>query len=210
MSDLQSDALATWPRRRIFWKIKRLADFGQVHVLYRLAMLGKLRRNYRLKRSTRPAAIYWRFGLYRFDGRKVPSLRTLPSATRSQRIPDLLAKPEGIAQMKQLFAKLLNQPSAEVVESIVRQVAEQSVAGVCERVEARVVEMTLPEARGYVRARAAEIVRRQTRATITRHPGSVQDMAEVIVQAATERLVPVVLRQTNVGVPRPQELPMVA
>ncbi len=45
MSDLQSDALATWPRRHLSRKVKRSVDLGQVQVLYRLPILGKLRKN---------------------------------------------------------------------------------------------------------------------------------------------------------------------
>ncbi len=89
-----------------------------------------------------------------------------------------------------------------VIDALVRQVAELSLEGVVERVSARIEEMTLSEARGYVRARAAYVVRRQTRQVISQHQEATENWSAAIVPAATERLVPLVLRQTSVGVPR--------
>ncbi len=88
------------------------------------------------------------------------------------------------------------------IDALVRQIAELSLEGVVERVSDRIDEMTLSEARGYVRARAAHVVRRQTRQAISQHQEATEDWSEAIVPAATERLVPLVLRQTGVGVPR--------
>lgn len=89
-----------------------------------------------------------------------------------------------------------------VMDTLVRQVAELSLESVVERVAARIDEMTLSEARGYVRARAAQVVRRQTRQAISQYQEATEDWPRAIVPAATERLVPLVLRQTGVGVPR--------
>jgi len=61
------------------------------------------------------------------------------------------------------------------IDALVRQVAELSLEGVVERVSARIDEMTLSEARGYVRARAAHVVRRQTRQAISQHQEATED-----------------------------------
>lgn len=88
------------------------------------------------------------------------------------------------------------------MEGLVHQVAEQSLAEVCQLIRNRVDSMSLAEARGYARARAAQIVLRHARQVIAdlRERNSA-DLATVT-QAATERLLPQVLRQTKVGVPR--------
>ena len=112
--------------------------------------------------------------------------------------------------MLQIFSKFLNRPSTELVNTIVRQVAEQSIEGVCQLVAASVSEMSLPEARGYVRARAAKIVRRHTRKTMSRQPVAVQELHSEVARAATEKILPAVLRRTGVGLPRPVKLPMAA
>jgi len=108
------------------------------------------------------------------------------------------------------IASLLKKSSPEVVDAMTRQVAEQSVEDVCQRVATHMDGMTLSEARGYIRARAAGIVRRQTRLAISRNPGTGQDIAEVVARSATERILPTVLRRTGVGVPRALELPAAA
>ncbi|NOY30243.1 MAG: hypothetical protein GXP28_08710 [Planctomycetes bacterium] len=102
-----------------------------------------------------------------------------------------------------IIAKLFRSTApSDVVDALVRQVADLSLEGVVERVAARIDQMTLSEARGYVRARAAHVVRRQTRQVISQHQEATEDWSGAIVPAATERLVPLVLRQTGVGVPR--------
>ncbi len=121
-----------------------------------------------------------------------------------------LVEKEGIARMFEGIAKLLGKTSSEVVDAIVRQVAELSVEGVCGLVETHVEEMSLSEARGYVRARAVCIVRQQTRAAISRHPKASEAITDMVVRAATERILPTVLRQAGVGVPRRPELLMAA
>ncbi len=108
------------------------------------------------------------------------------------------------------ITKFLKKPTSEAIDAVVRQVAEQSLESVCKQVEDCVDGMTLPEARGYVRARAAKIVRRQARQVISRQPAAIQELKDMVVQAATERILPAVLRQTSVGVPRTLELPMAA
>ena len=100
------------------------------------------------------------------------------------------------------MAKLFGKASSGVIDAMVRQVAELSVECVCQRVATRVEEMTLSEARGYVRARAAQVVSRQARLAISRQPEVDVAWTSAIVRAATEQIVPLVLRQARVDVPR--------
>lgn len=94
-----------------------------------------------------------------------------------------------------------SEPSARV-NAIARQVVDESVEDVAQLVTSRMDGMTLSEARGFVRARSAQIVRRQTRLAINRNPSAESDWNALIIRSATERLVPLVLRQTGVGIPR--------
>lgn len=88
------------------------------------------------------------------------------------------------------------------VEAVVRQVAEQSLAEVCQLVRNRMDGMSLAEARGYIRARAAQFVLRHARQVIADSTDiNFADLA-LVTQIATERLLPQVLRQTKVSVPR--------
>jgi hypothetical protein len=104
--------------------------------------------------------------------------------------------------MLEAVAKIFrSQPSAKI-NAITRQVVDDSVADVAQLVANRMEGMMLSEARGYVRARSAQVVRRQTRLVLHRHPIASADWSASIIRSATERLVPLVLRQTGVGVPR--------
>jgi len=104
--------------------------------------------------------------------------------------------------MINVIAKLLGAPPASRVDVLSRQVAELSLESVCQLVGERVESMTFSEARGYVRARAAQIVRKQSRLAISRQAGAEQAWTESVVRVATERIVPLVLRQAGVGVPK--------
>ncbi len=101
------------------------------------------------------------------------------------------------------------EPTAKI-EALARQVAEGCVEDVTRLVAGRVEDMTLSEARGYVRARSAAIVRRHTRLAIVRHPQAAQAWTSGVVRAATERIIPQVLRQSGVGVPRRLSPPLAA
>ena len=101
------------------------------------------------------------------------------------------------------LAKLLSAASAGRMDALSRQVADLSLQGVCELVGDHIEDMTFSEARGYVRARASRVVRKQARMAIGRHPGADQAWLDAITRSATERIVPLVLRQTGVGVLRP-------
>ena len=98
--------------------------------------------------------------------------------------------------------------SFKKTDALVRQVVEASVTGVCERVAEQIETMSLSEARGYVRARAARVVLRETRLLISRIPEVDARWSEGVARAATERLVPVVLRHMSVGLPRSTVLPL--
>lgn len=101
----------------------------------------------------------------------------------------------------------LTRPTAKI-EALARQVAEVSLDEVACLVASRIEEMTLSEARGYVRARSAAVVRRQTRLAVNRHPQATVEWQTAIVRAATDKIIPQVLRKVGVGVPRlsPQRL----
>jgi len=100
------------------------------------------------------------------------------------------------------IAKLFSSAPSAAIDALVRQVAELSLDDVVERVASRIDDMTFSEARGYVRARAAIVVRQQTSRAISQSQGASDDWAGTIVPAATERIVPLVLRQRGVGIPR--------
>ncbi len=108
------------------------------------------------------------------------------------------------------IVKLIRRAPSGAIDALVRQVVEMSLEDVVERVSARVDAMTLSEARGYVRARAAQVVRYQTHLAIAKHSGAEQHWTARIVSTATERIVTLVLRQTGVGLPRRTEMRMAA
>lgn len=92
-------------------------------------------------------------------------------------------------------------------EPVVRQIVEKCLAEVCDQVEGHLQGMTLPEARGYVRARATRVVIREVRTVIASSTTLEFVAMAVIVRQATERLIPQVIRRTYVGAKR---LPRVA
>ena len=100
------------------------------------------------------------------------------------------------------IAELLGAGSSRRIDALSRQVADLSLESVCQLVVGQVEGMTFSEARGYVRARAVRLVRKQARMAISRQPGADQSWVEAVTRAATEQIVPLVLRQTGVGVPQ--------
>ncbi len=104
--------------------------------------------------------------------------------------------------MINIIASLFRAASPGQIEALSRQVAELSLESVCQLVGNQVEFMTFSEARGYVRARASRIVRKQSVLVLHRQPGTDPAWLDAVAGAATERLVPVVLRQTGVGVPK--------
>ena len=108
------------------------------------------------------------------------------------------------------IANFVSGYSSRNSDAIVKQVVEASVSGACEIVSDKVQFMSLSEARGYIRARAAEVVRRESRLALNRTRGTGAYSLKSIVRTATERLIPVVLKKTSVGVPCVRELPLAA
>ncbi|MCH2114126.1 MAG: hypothetical protein MK171_04360 [Pirellulales bacterium] len=87
-------------------------------------------------------------------------------------------------------------------DALVRQVVASSAAAVCERVAHEIETMSLPEARGYVRARAAQVVIRETRLAINDLSKADPVWLQAVARSATEQLVAVVLRQMRIGIPQ--------
>jgi hypothetical protein len=69
------------------------------------------------------------------------------------------------------------------------------VEAICRLVADRIESMTIGEARGYVRARAAGEIRRQTRLAFSQQPGVDPGWESLIVLRATERVGPLTMRQ---------------
>ncbi len=107
-------------------------------------------------------------------------------------------------------ARMFRSQQSARIEALARQVADDSIADVAALVAFRVASMSLSEARGFIRARSAQIVRRSTRLAINRHPAATSDWTAAIIRSATERLIPLVLRHAQVGVPRRREVPAAA
>ena len=108
------------------------------------------------------------------------------------------------------IASLVSGYSTKDSAAIVKQVVDASIAGACEKVAAKVHFMSLSEARGYIRARAAEVVRRESRIALSRASNSGAYCLKAVVRTATERLIPIVLKKMSVGVPTARELPLAA
>ena len=100
--------------------------------------------------------------------------------------------------MRQFFAQDGSQEP--LLDALARQVAELSVESICRLVGSRVAEMSLFESRGYIRARSGAEIRRQTELAILRHPVATFSWAPAVVARATERIVPLAVRQLAVGV----------
>jgi hypothetical protein len=100
------------------------------------------------------------------------------------------------------FISLLLGTVQNSAEPLVRQIAEQSLAEVCHQVEGRLQGMSLAEARGYIRARASQIVMREARLAIANSRDVEFTSMADIVRQATERLIPQVIRKMHVATQR--------
>jgi hypothetical protein len=100
--------------------------------------------------------------------------------------------------IKKFIQFLLGNPRMNT-EPLVRQIAEQSLAEVCQLVEGRMAGMTLAEARGYVRARATQIVLRESRIAIAKSTDVEYGEMATVARQATERLISQVIRRTHTG-----------
>jgi hypothetical protein len=97
------------------------------------------------------------------------------------------------------------------LDAMVREVAELSVENVCRLVADRVTSMTISEARGYTRARAAKEIRRHTRIVLPKHIAAADASWErAVIVRATDRVAPLVLRQLTAARIRNAELRLFA
>jgi len=83
------------------------------------------------------------------------------------------------------------------IESLASQVAKISVEGVHFRIVGCLAAMTTSEARGFIRARAAQEIRRQARILLSHQQNSGSDWETRIVRCATEKVIPLVLRSQH-------------
>ena len=104
--------------------------------------------------------------------------------------------------IKKFIQLLLGNPRSNT-EPLVRQIAEQSLSEVCQLVEGRMAGMTLAEARGYVRARATQIVMRESRIAIAKSTDVEYAEMATVARQATERLISQVIRRMHTGAPQP-------
>jgi hypothetical protein len=104
-----------------------------------------------------------------------------------------------IESIAKLLGRASQSPSARDIQALSRQVADLSVQSVCELVGGPVQSMSFSEARGYVRARAVGLVRSQARLAIGQQLGADLFWLEEVTRSATEQIIPLVLRQTGVG-----------
>ena len=81
------------------------------------------------------------------------------------------------------------------LDSLVRRIADASVEAICRVVGDRIESMSICEARGYVRARAAGEIRRQARLAFRQQPGIDAAWEPLVVLRATEFVAPLALRQ---------------
>ena len=99
-------------------------------------------------------------------------------------------------------AKLFHHKPHAKIEALAQQIVEQSLEDSVRRVADHLEGMSLSEARGYVRARAAQVVRKHTQVAINRQPKAMAAWSHSITTLATERIIPLVLRKSGVGMPR--------
>ncbi len=83
------------------------------------------------------------------------------------------------------------------IRSLAKMVAEQSVEGVCQRIAGHTTLMTTSETRGFIRARAARVIRRQARLLLSRQKDAQENWTRQTVCRATEQVIPLVLRQLS-------------
>lgn len=82
-----------------------------------------------------------------------------------------------------------------LLEAIARHVADVSVDGVCRRITLAIDQMSVCEARGYIRARAAAEVAQRAQQALAAFPRVPHAWQGAVVTLATERVAPLVLRK---------------
>lgn len=92
---------------------------------------------------------------------------------------------------------------SRTIEAHARQLAKSSVDGVRQRVESRFSSMTASETRGFIRALASRVVRRQTRIRLAGRQNLPSDWHATIIRKATDHLVPLVMHELWKTTPAP-------
>lgn len=100
---------------------------------------------------------------------------------------------KGCPPLIQYLTQLLSGPSRQELIDLVRQVSDRSFPAVQDRTVGRLEGMPLAEARGYVRARATGIVRRQVEICLTRRHAIDAKLQSQIGLQACERVVHLVI-----------------
>lgn len=93
------------------------------------------------------------------------------------------------------------------IDALVRRVTECSVEPVSRLVADHVQNMSICEARGYVRARAAAEIRRQARLAFANQPGIDRSWEPLVVFRAAERVGPLALRHLAASRARQTDAP---
>jgi len=99
--------------------------------------------------------------------------------------------------MIERFLRLLESRNQSKIDTVASQIAEACFEEVCTKLSTQCNAMTLSEARGYVRVRTGQAVRRHTRRWIARSQEVPGQWSSRIVRQATEQIVPRVLRQMS-------------
>ena len=89
----------------------------------------------------------------------------------------------------QLTTLLFRHRNQQLASELARQIARDSQPVVWDRVRGRIFEMNVAEARGYVRARAWEVLRTRTETAMAMNQRQDAALAQRILFEASERLV---------------------
>ena len=92
-----------------------------------------------------------------------------------------------------LFELLRQRVSMRHLVSVAREIAAASQNDVWQRTHELLFEMELPEARGYIRVRAAKIIRQYATDAMVQHPPMDDTTKRLLLTLATERVVHLVL-----------------
>lgn len=95
--------------------------------------------------------------------------------------------------MFKYLTQLISRPSRQELIDLVRQVSDRSFPAVQDRTAGRIEGMPLAEARGYVRARATGVIRRQLEVCLTRRHAIDAKLQKRIGLHACERVVHLII-----------------
>lgn len=96
-----------------------------------------------------------------------------------------------------MFARFTARKSLQRTISLARQIASRSQEAVLHRARDLVFEMDVHEARGYVRARAAKIIRREASAVGAVREQLSNDERQLLTRITTERVVQLVMGEVT-------------